>query len=216
MLPGAIQFFATRKAAPTLPYDAEVAYIERDMSIAPTDGWTGFDLERYKNGSNLTTETRSISAIWSFSVEIPATLIKTAVRYTINALNAGLMFHRPVRGTVYRFGLTGDQGSAQQGGIDVFHEQTATPTGGGTWMFAIDGDIVGTWTSTSTTAFQFLSVMFSTSSVGTGRYRVKSVRIGTDVDLIPAVKGTAVGFYNRVDGEMFLAEQACLSAGPRV
>ena len=44
--------------------------------------------------------------------------------------------------------------------------------------------------------------------------RVKSVRLGDDVELVPVRKGSAVGFYNRVDGHLFLEEQACLAAGP--
>ena len=48
------------------------------------------------------------------------------------------------------------------------------------------------------------------------KMRVKSFKLGNDVDLIPVVKGNGIGFYNRVDGFLFLEEQECLTAGPRV
>lgn len=86
-------------------------------------------------------------------------------------------------------------------------------------MGYIDGVLIMDQETSGASKLQNLSVMRSptteTSAYYSGKIRVSNVRVGSDVYLIPVVKGNAVGFYNMVDGELFLAEQACLSAGPR-
>ena len=103
--------------------------------------------------------------------------------------------------------------------IDTFHVQRAVPDGQGTWTYYFDGENVGSSIpSTNTTPYtNMLAMRVSARNLYQDLHmRVANVRLGSDVYLIPVVKGNAVGFYNMVDGELFLEEQECLSAGPRV
>ena len=89
--------------------------------------------------------------------------------------------------------------------------------GEGGSLFHFDGVDIDTYISTSTTKFTQLCLMRGSYSSGAEfKMRIKSFKFGGEVDAIPVVKGNAIGFYNRVDGVLFLEEQECLTAGPKV
>ena len=77
-------------------------------------------------------------------------------------------------------------------------------------MGYIDGVLIMDIEIPGSSKFQNLSVMrcptTTSSSYYGGKMRVSNVRVGSDVYLIPVVKGNAVGFYNTVDGHVFLEE----------
>lgn len=219
--PAARQFFE-RRAAPTppLPYDYEVAYIERNCSVPwVDDGGTEikgyFDLSRYVIVGETLGEMKPLEATWSFEP------ISGGNVYAIFRQNG--FFVRGCAKTTNRttYTFSGQSGwiSRIEGNIGTFHKQRLIYQDGHAKGYiddnlAIDVSIVGTST------LQAPRVLYSAETTESAHYngkaRVKNVRIGSDVDLIPVVKGSAVGFYNKVDGELFLEEQACLSAGPRV
>jgi hypothetical protein len=109
-------------------------------------------------------------------------------------------------------------GNAAQG-ISVFDSVSIVPSGNGSAEVSLNGVVLGTLTTTRESTMSKCYALFKNGRVGTtgtGRVRLKNARLGSDVYLIPVVKGNALGFYNMVDGHMFLEEQACLSAGPVV
>lgn len=219
MLLGARQFFEKRGTpTPPLPYDYEVEYIERDYGVPwLVDGASasgGFDLMRYVDGESFATTTQMAEMAWSFVPEASGT--RLVFRLTSNALNGGLAhFFKASNKTTYCFGVTAGSATDVVGDIDQFHVQSHVFDGAGNVSLYIDGskfDEVG-----MTGAIRFCSLLYGPYTAGSAfRTRVKSLKIDDKVDLIPVVKGSAVGFYNKVDGELFLEEQACLSAGPRV
>ena len=205
---------------PDKPYDYEVAYIERDCSVPwVDDGGTEiegyFDMSRYSDPSETLGTMRPLEATWSFEP------IKVGNIYAIYRMNGFI-----VRGcaktnnrTTYTFAGQNGWISNTEGNLDTFHKQRLIYQDG--YAKGYIDDILAINVSTGgTTILQSPRVFFNNVSTSSTRFvgkaRVKNVRIGSDVDLIPVVKGNAVGFYNKVDGELFLEEQACLSAGPRV
>ena len=219
MLLGARQFFERRGApTPPLPYDYEVEYIERDYGVPwLVDGASapgGFDLMRYVDGESFATTTQMVEMAWSFVPVASGSLL--IFRLTANALNGGLAhFCKANNNTTYCFGFLAGSMTDVVGDIDQFHVQKHVFDGSGNISLYIDGSkfdekrMIG--------AIKFCSLLYGSYTAGSAfRARVKSLKIDDKVDLVPVVKGNAVGFYNKVDGELFLAEQACLSAGPRV
>ena len=97
-----------------------------------------------------------------------------------------------------------------------YHTTEIVPDGSGGFTNKVDGQTIGTGSSSSATVLNhfFILTQLTTTAQTQPVMRVKSVRLGDDVDLVPVRKGSAVGFYNRVDGHLFLEEQACLAAGP--
>ena len=220
MLLGARQFFEKRGApTPPLPYDYEVEYIERDYGVPwLVDGASasgGFDLMRYVDGESFVTTTQTAEMVWSFAPEASGN--RFAFRLAVNALNGGVAhFCKANNNTTYSFGITSGSVTTTVGDIDQFHVQKHVFDGSGNVSLYIDGSKFAELRMT-TTAIKFCSLLYGPYTAGSAfRARVKSLKIDDKVDLVPVVKGNAVGFYNKVDGHLFLEEQACLSAGPVV
>ena len=218
MLLGARQFFERRGAPPPLPYDYEVEYIERDYGVPwLVDGASatgGFDLMRYVDGESFNTTTQMAEMTWSFAPV--ASESRLVFRLAANALNGGMAhFCKANNKTTYCFGVTTQSITDVVGDIDQFRVQKHVFDGSGNISVYIDGSKFAETYMTG--AIKFCSLLYGSYTLNTAfRARVKSLKIDDKVDLIPVVKGSSVGFYNRVDGELFLEEQACLSAGPRV
>lgn len=220
MLLGARQFFE-RIGAPTppLPYDYEVEYIERDCSVPWVDaGGTEiigyFDLSRYSDPSETIGTMRPLEATWSFEPISTGSL--WAIYRQVGLSQRGSM--KLSGRTVYSFANAGGAHTAIEGNLEVFHKQRQEYEDGHI-MGYIDGVLVFDSQIAGSPKINNLYVMrcpitTSASPYG-GKIRISDVRVGSDVYLIPVVKGNAVGFYNMVDGELFLEEQACLSAGPK-
>lgn len=210
-------FAAARRRGPKLPYDYEVAYIERDYSVPwVVEGSTtaGIDLSRYLKGESLVTSTRRVDLEWCFSSLSPDKSI-WGLYYPMNFLREGQsLWRKSNEANYYRFS-TYKKYLVESSGIDEFHVQTLIPDGEGGWTYLFDGSFVGNATYGSTAPFKELKVLYGYSGF-TDLARVRSVKIGEDVDMIPVVKGDEIGFYNKVDGEMVLERQDCLSAGPKV
>ena len=220
MLPGARMLFAGKKSAP-LPYDYEVAWIERDCSVQWTEDGTpssgGFDLARYIP-ADMTIQNIYVpfSIAWSFSAVSSGAI--AGMYLGANAL-ATLSFWKANGYTVYQFGNTMSNATTIVGNVDVLHIQSVYPLGDGIYSLEMDGEHFKDYRNTNAQQVRFFALLRNNnpSAVYEGlAYRVKSFRFGDIVDLIPVVKGAAMGFYNKVDGELFLAEQDCLKAGPRV
>lgn len=210
-----------RKAspAPPLPYDYEVEYIERNCSIPWVDG-NGteidgyFDLGRYADASETLGTMRPLEATWSFE-PLSAGPVYALSRQT------GLVYRGCLKSNNhddYVFAPSTGLQSGISGDLDVMRTQRMEYSGGNVKGF-IDGTLVVDVATAGTAKFSNARLMYANKTTATthysGRMRVAAAKIGNDVDLIPVVKGSAVGFYNKGDGELFLAEQACLSAGPR-
>lgn len=82
----------------------------------------------------------------------------------------------------------------------------------------MDGTVFNTKTLSTTNLLQNARILSLTaaSSLPPIRARVKQMRFANSVYLIPVVKDDKMGFYNRVDGKVFLEKQTCLSAGPAI
>lgn len=205
-------------AAQPLPYDYEVEYIERDYGVPwLVDGASasgGFDLMRYVDGESFNTTTQMAEMAWSFVPE--ASLLRFVFRLTASALNGGKAhFCKANNYTTYCFGVSAGSQTDVVGDIDQFHVQKHVFDGSGNVSLYIDGSKFAETHMTG--AIKFCSLLYGQYTLGSAfRARVKSLKIDDKVYLIPVVKGNAVGFYNMVDGELFLEEQECLSAGPRV
>jgi hypothetical protein len=205
---------------PDKPYDYEVEYIERDYGIPwLIDGENrngGFDLSQYLvSGESIATSSRAVRLTWSFVPESATT--RSALYYVINLLSVGRSCTKANNSTKYRFTAHGSYYSQTDGDIDVFHTQEMIPDGNGNWRYIFDGAELYSQTQTLATNFIKIFLMYGTYTKGSAfKMRIKSFSLGNDIDMIPVVKSGSVGFYNKVDGELFLAEQACLSAGPRV
>lgn len=106
-------------------------------------------------------------------------------------------------------------------GIDVFRTYTMTfalsDSDKKDIYGGIDGDVVlvrANASTTSTATLPCIALFRNHPRVNGGCVvRLKSVKIGADVDLVPVRQGAAVGFLNRVDGEVFLSTQPRFTAG---
>lgn len=203
---------------PDKPYDYEVAYIERDCSVPWVDAngseITGyFDLSRYSYSGETLGTMRPLETTWSFE-PISAGYVWAVYRQN-GLLQRGAM--KVSDRTVYSFVNASSGHTSTEGNLGVFHKQRQEYKDGHI-MGYIDGVLIMDVETSGSSKFQNLSIMRSSittsSSYYGGKMRVSNVRVGSDVYLIPVVKGNAVGFYNMVDGELFLEEQACLAAGP--
>jgi len=218
MLLGARQFFEKR-GAPPLPYDAEVEYIERDYEIPwlinGSSSIGGFNLQRYFDSSDsLKTTTKALTLEWSFTPNTTNLFQCFAQAGNAFGIN-GMALNKALSSGYYRFMTTGSYTTSTTGNLDVFHVQKAVPDGAGNWQLFFDGELAFSMTSTTTQTFNRNVLMYGSYASGSSfKMRVKSFKIGSVADLVPVRAGNAVGFYNRVDGELFLEEQECLSAGP--
>ena len=218
---GARQFFERRGApTPPLPYDAEVEYVEGDWSVPwlinGSSGIGGFNLSQYLVGESQADATRAVELTWSFVPESSGA--RYALWYVVNTFGTGQSLWKKNNRTDYSFFSSGSYNTGVDGSLGTFHVQQLLPDGNGTWRCLFDGDDAGVLTGqTSTAKFNNITLMRGSYARGSQfKMRVKSFKLGNDVDLIPVVKGNAIGFYNRVDGLLFLEEQECLTAGPRV
>lgn len=222
MLLGARQFFERRGApTPPLPYDAEVDYIERNYGIPWTVNGSssigGFNLQRYFDSSDsLKTTTKALTLEWSFTPD--TTQLFQCYSQAGNAFGTnGMVLSKDRSRGSYRFMATGDYTTNTTGNLDVFHVQKAVPDGDGNWQLFFDGELAFSPSVSSTQVFNRNALMYGSYYAGSSfKMRVKSFKIGSVADLVPVCAGNAVGFYNRVDGELFLEEQECLTAGPKV
>ena len=205
---------------PPLPYDYEVAYIERDCSVPWVDSGGNeiaghFDLSRYGIAGETLGAMRPLEATWSFEPILAGNVFAIVRQNGFFQRGCAKTSNR----TTYTFSAQSGWISGIEGNIDTFHKQRLIYQDGHAKGYvddnlAIDVSISG---SSIVQSPRVLYAEVSTSSSHyNGKARVKNVCLGSDVDLIPVVKGNAVGFYNMVDGELFLEEQACLSAGPKV
>lgn len=220
--PAARQFFERRGApTPPLPYDAEVEYVERDYEIpwivngSSSNG--GFNLQRYFDSSDsLKTTTKTLTLEWSFTPD--TTRLSQCYAQAGNSFGTnGMALVKALKEGSYRFMTTDNYITNTTGNLDVFHVQKAVPDGDGNWQLFFDGELAFSMSSSSTQKFNRNVLMYGSYSVGSSfKMRVKSFKIGSVADLVPVRAGNAVGFYNRVDGELFLEEQECLTAGPIV
>ena len=211
--------FAAARHGPKLPYDYEVEYIQRDYSIPWITNGTntsgGIDLSRYLKGESQVTSTRRVDLEWCFSSLSPSNSI-WGLYYPMNFLGAGQNLWRKYNeANYYRFSIYYNY-RVESSGIDEFHVQTLIPDGEGGWTYLFDGSLVDNTSVNYTRPLESIKVLYGGTGVFTDLARVRSVKIGEDVDMIPVVKGDEIGFYNKVDGEMVLERQDCLSAGPRV
>ena len=196
-------------------YDYEVAYIERDGTIewSTSGSFTGFNLTQYIHGDSLATFSCPIELVWSFSAVTSD--IARGLYFGVNAF-AHVSFWKYNGADVYKFGIPTSGATSVSGDLDTFHKQSVVPDGSGHYDCYMDNTFFTTVTQTSTTVIAYMLLCNVSASGFAGKVRVSSFKVGSDVYLIPVVKGNAVGFYNMVDGHLFLEEQACLSAGPVV
>lgn len=218
MLPGARMLFAGKKSAP-LPYDYEVAYIERDGNVlwidagAPSNG--GFDISRYiPADTTLSTISMPLAVKWSFTPVADGAIYGL---WFIASILTHINMWKANGNSVYQYASLSGQTSVV-GDLDIIREQSMIPKGVGVYDWEIDGDLFKEYHTANTSRMREMVIMRAGtgSSTHEWKFRIASFRFGDIVDLIPVVKGAAMGFYNKVDGELFLAEQECLSAGPRV
>lgn len=210
---------------PDKPYDYEVEYIQRDCSVAwlnasGSAGTGGYDISEYLDGSSMMTTTRQIEARWSTDAGTNVGGQLASIISPTSAFGAGVFLGRVYAGDGYRYNswwlYTIGENAAPQFDINTLHTTKTVPDGSGTWTYDFDGTQVGSsQPSVSTVAFRniFLLRHSSTNTYQNLRMRVSFARLGSDAYFIPVKKGTQLGFYNMVDGELFLEEQACLSAG---
>ncbi len=206
--------------AQPLPYDYEVEYIQRDTSIPWMEGGTrvigGFDISQYIPSGQTMQNASPCSVTWSFDNNNAGVFY--AFRYWANLFTSLTMWKGSAT-NVYSFATGSANQTTVTGDIDVFHEQSIVPLGNGAYQFLLDGLVFKEFTISNTAAITVANVLGAASSSSTAtniRFRVKHMRFADSVYLIPVVKGTQMGFYNTIDGQLFLAEQECLSAGPRV
>ena len=214
-----------RGAAPVpLPYDYEVEYIQRDYGIAwntTTDSNNGFSMLQYMPSGGPST--------WDFSYECD---MCGEVYGTVSAGNVGWAFlctsgflgfygfkvDGPTETYVMQGGLGNNVTTGIPASLPSYHGMKVSWANGIGTYYADDVQ-VGTTTSTSTTFPTVCKILAQTSAATVTypiRVRVSSFKLGNMIDLIPVVKGNQCGFYNKVDGELFLTDQSCISAGPRI
>ena len=221
-LPGVRRFFAARKSAP-LPYDAEVEWVERDMSLAWVGGTSsnnnGFRLDEYVvSDETCSNMSRRMDVICSGASDANNAMMAW-LGNSFGTLFARVgVWCRTVSGTkdvAISFGTNPNTTSTNPPSGE-FHKYSIVPDGNGTAEILVDDISLGTITTTSTASLRYFGLLYKYISSTSGSIRLKHLRLGSDVYLIPVKKGTQVGFYNMVDGHVFLEEQECLSAGPVV
>ena len=211
---------------PDKPYDYEVAWVERDYSVpwlvnGSEPSRAGYSMPEYVIADDVKNLTRKVSAIFSADADPGNTAVFGVWgNYSYGRCYVGTSYSEEGTHTVQNCGTYGEYfaGNAIQG-ISVFNSVSIVPSGNGSAEVSLNGVVLGTLTATRQSTITNCYALFKNGrvgTIGTGRVRLKNARLGSDVYLIPVVKGNAVGFYNMVDGKLFLAEQECLSAGPRV
>ena len=202
------------------PYDYELEYIQRDYSIPWTEGGTsvvgGFDISQYLQSGYPYNSPPNYSLTWSFE-PVSNAVVHAFLLYT-TGIFTNLNLWKGNNRTVYQFSsLTADV-TTVEGDLSVFHQQSLIPIESGSAQLLMDGILFNTKTLSSTNLLQNARILslIVPSDLYSIRARVKHMTFADSAYLIPVVKGNQMGFYNTIDGQLFLAEQACLSAGPRV
>lgn len=123
-------------------------------------------------------------------------------------------------GNVYSFTTPSSGRTEVVGSLSAFHKQEIKRTGAGQYDLIFDNVFFNDYTTTNTGKIAVAKVMgantSSSTDVGEKRFRVMRATFGDDVFLIPVVKGNQKGFYNTLDGQLFLADQECLSEGKEI
>lgn len=211
----------TITAGPQVPFDNEVEWIQRDVRyIWEKNGSSvtgGYDLSEYiPSGAT----TQNMPQYWlegscANTNQGPAHL----TMYGANIFNA-INIWKPATKNIYAFG-TGNSGyTTTTTDLDVFHGFTWKGSGNGTYEMYIDGSLFGSRQFTASASIILFLLLYTTL---TGerpdneiKFRIKRFKFGNTIDMIPVVKDDKMGFYNRVDGKVFLEKQPCLSAGPEI
>ena len=210
----------TITAGPQVPFDYEVEWIQRDYSIPWTEGGTsvagGFDISQYLQSGYPYNSPPKYSLTWSFE-PISGGVLYGFLLYTKSTLT-NLNLWKANNRTVYQFGSLTVDATTIEGDLNVFHRQNLFPIESGSAQLLMDGTVFNTKTLSSTTLLQNARILSLTSSsaVFSIRARVKQMTFSDSVYLIPVVKDDKMGFYNIVDGKVFLENQPCLSAGPAI
>lgn len=211
----------TITAGPQVPFDNEVEWIQRDVRYIWEQGGSsvtgGYNLAEYiPSGAT----TQNMPQYWlegscANTNQGPAHL----TMYGANIFNA-ISIWKPANRNIYAFGTGNTSYTTTTAELDVFHRFAWKGTGTGTYDMYIDGSLFGSRQfSGSASVIKFL--LLYTTLTGDRpttdiKFRIKRFRFGNTVDMIPVVKDDKMGFYNRVDGKVFLEKQPCLSAGPAI
>ena len=139
--------------------------------------------------------------------------------YAANVFNS-VGIWKPANRNTYAFG-TGNTGyTTTTAELDVFHRFAWKGSGSGTYEMYLDGSLFGSRKfSVSASVIKFLLLYTTLTGERPNteiKFRIKRFKFGNTVDMIPVVKDDKMGFYNRVDGKVFLEKQPCLSAGPAI
>lgn len=201
------------------PYDYEVEYIQRDCSTPWIEGGQGisggFDISQYIPQNQTMQNASKCSITWSFTPNTTPQLY--GLVYWVGFLLSLSMWKASGK-TVYSFANGTSFVTSVNGDLSVFHKQEIVPTiEAGKYDCLMDGIYFNTISTTNTSLLKYLIILRDGSTGANSNIaRVKLVKFADSAYLIPVVKGNQMGFYNTIDGQLFLAEQACLSAGPRV
>lgn len=200
---------------PQLPYDAEVEYIQRDFNVDWDGSGGGFNILGYFAGK-----------IPDWSTEYEA--VVSAESQAESGFGVAMMS---------RSGIIGFQGPCVSGqrGTYVFRNDSATIDSGvqislGSWVAMktvwsggngthyVNGVAVGTSATTYTSSPSYVKLLHIglSGNLVPIILRMKSFKINGVADLVPVVLGNECGFYNKIDGELFLTDNAGVTAGPRI
>ena len=137
-----------------------------------------------------------------------------------NTIFASLNMWKGSGVNVYSFTTPSSGRTEVVGNLSAYHKQEIKRTGAGQYDLIFDNTYFKDFTTTSTGKIAVAKVMGGSTSSSTAegerRFRVMRATFGDNVFLIPVVKGNQKGFYNTLDGQMFLADQECLSEGKAV
>lgn len=211
----------TITAGPQVPFDYEVEWVQRELRYSWLENGTavtgGFDISEYIPSGSSPSDFPGFQA--EFSVNDTTAGPAIGVYCGVNIFNA-INFWKPANTNVYAFGLGTAGYTNISADIDTFHRMLWKNAGSGVREMYMDGSIIGSRTYEVTNPIAFFRLLF-TNLTGDRptvdlRWRIKSFRFSNTVDMIPVVKDDKMGFYNRVDGKVFLEKQPCLSAGPAI
>ena len=208
-----------------LPYDYEVEYIQRDFSIDWVDNGTvvrgGFDLSSYMpeggfSSWNVAYETEMCA------INDENTSVTTPIGFVIQPAFINWFGHGIPSGKPNYAFFSGNGTQTIDIGVPislsswhVFRTEWANGVGSNSF----DGTpVAGSSSSLNTTPtlFFLLGMVAAGGTKLPCRLRRRRVKFSNTVDFIPVVKDGMVGFYNKIDGQLFLEKQDCLTAGPKV
>ena len=211
----------TITAGPQVPFDNEVEWVQRELRYSWLENGTavtgGFDISEYIPSGSSPSDFPGFQA--EFSVNDTTAGPAIGVYCGVNIFNA-INFWKPANTNVYAFGLGTAGYTSISADIDTFHRMLWKNAGSGVREMYMDGSMIGSRTYEVTNPIAFFRLLYTTLTGDRPtvdlRWRIKSFRFSNTVDMIPVVKDDKMGFYNRVDGKVFLEKQPCLSAGPAI